>query len=106
MPEAVTNPLAVKFANEQVRRIADTYGRTLFDTDKVLALWRAHGLAELIPNDDSLIADGAGSDGRRAITGADLHGMIGLLQTVEGLGIANGGASKALILRIAVNPAG
>jgi len=100
----ITNPQAVKFCNEQARRIADAYAGMYYFAKSVGDVWTAQGISALIPNDASVIIDGSVQDGRATITGAMVNGLVstlaGLVNDLE----ANSKLKLNGLLKIAVSP--
>lgn len=103
MPD-ITNPQAVRFANEVIRPLADAYAQLYFRTQAVAAEWVAQNIGGIIPNTADTIIDGSAQDGRAQITGADVNLFAG--QAVAFLADADANAKLKLktMLRIAVNP--
>jgi len=100
----IVNPQAVKFSNEQARRIADAYTGMYYFAKSVGDIWTAQGISTLILNDASVIVDGSAIDGRATITGAMVNGLIsnlaGLVSDLE----ANSKLKLNGLLKIAVSP--
>jgi hypothetical protein len=99
----ITNPQAVRFCNERVRLAADKFAQLYNWCIAVRNEWTAQDIASLIPNDASAIIDGAQTDGRPLITGADVHTIKD--RVVELIGLLEANTSEKLneILRVAVN---
>jgi len=72
----ITNPEAVRFCNERVRVVADRLAQAYTLAKQVQAEWFANSMAELLPNDGSLVIDGSATDGRHPITGANVTNII------------------------------
>ena len=100
---AITNPQAIRFANEEVRRIADLEAQLYFQTKAFLAEWNAQGIAALIPNNAEVLADGSDLDGRAAITGAKVNGLVGYLGARAADLEASNNTKLNVLLQIAVN---
>lgn len=99
----ITNPQAVRFCNERVRRAADRFAQLYYRCCVLRDEWTAQGMASLIPNDaGSEVIDGSQTDGRPIITGADVHNMKDRVLDLLNLLDADGGAKLAEILRVAV----
>jgi len=50
---------------------------TLYETaESVAAQWNAQGVSAIIPNDTTVIADGAATDGRPPMTNAQVNNII------------------------------
>jgi hypothetical protein len=101
---AVSNPAAVKFCNERVRVLADQIARVHTTITLFAGEFAAKGLADIIPNDaNEIILDGAESDGRTPINGADVYLMLTLANDL--LEMSTGPSSKmGTVLKVAVNP--
>lgn len=100
----ITDPQAVRFCNERVRLAADKFGQLYNWCVAVANEWAAQNIAGLIPNDTSPIIDGAQTDGRPLITGADVHTIKDRVAELISLLEASSNAKLNQILRVAVNP--
>lgn len=113
---AITNPVAIKFANEKVRVAADLLAQVDNFAASVLNEWTALGSTALVPNTADVLVDGAsvngvdgaGGDGRPVITGAKVNNIInrltGLRSTSATTGLAMGVAGvRDTVLQVAVN---
>lgn len=101
----ITDPSAVAFCNSTVRPIADQYGKLYYAIKLMVESFNAKGLNALIPNDPAaIVVDGAATDGRTQISGADVQIMIANMQAF----VASAEASTNLILnqtaKVWVNP--
>lgn len=103
MPD-ITNPQAVRFCNERVRQAADKFGQLYNWCVAVQNEWAAQGVSALIPDDDSPIIDGAQTDGRPLITGADVNTLAARVAEFTALLEADTHAKLNQILKVAVNP--
>ena len=108
---AINDPSAIKFSNENLRPLADTYAQFHKAAKEACFLWQAKGVNALIPNDPAVIVmDTAvasvqgGPDGRTIITGADLNALIGFAAGFVADNEANGNAKILLVGKVAVNP--
>lgn len=113
----ITSPVAIKFCNEKVRRLADMLAQVDAFALTVLNEWTALGGVALIPNTvGNIVADGAapngtdatGGDGRPVIDGAKVSNIInratGLRSTSATTGLAMGVAGvRDTVLQVAVN---
>jgi hypothetical protein len=72
----ITNVQAVKFCNEKVRPAADALGQAYETLRRLKMEWDATLMANLIPNDTTVIADGADTDGRKPITGQMVYNIL------------------------------
>lgn len=99
----ITNPQAIRFANEQIRTLADAYANLYFTCKRVGAAWTAQNIAALIPNNADVLIDGSAQDGRATITGAKVNGLVSagsaLIADLE----AASNAKLNVLLQIAVN---
>lgn len=100
---AITDTQAIKFANEQIRTLADAYANLYFTCKRVGAAWTAQGIGSLIPNTADVLVDGSAQDGRAQITGAKVNGLVNagaaLIADLE----ANSNLKLNVLLQIAVN---
>ena len=114
---AITDPVAIKFANEQIRVAADLLAQLDNFAAASLTRWTALGGTALIPNTSDVLVDGAsvngttsaGGDGRPVITGAKVNNIINRLteirSTVATTGLALGASGvRDTVLQVAVNP--
>lgn len=100
---AITHPQAIRFANEEVRRIADLEAQLYFAAKAFLAEWTAQGIAALIPNTAEVLTDGALQDGRAEINGAKVNGLVSYLTARAADLEASGNQKLNVLLQIAVN---
>jgi hypothetical protein len=102
----INNATAIKFANEQIRVLADKYAQLYYLSKMVSDIWTAQGMATLIPNTSDILEDGAPADGRAQITGAMVNGLLTNCQAL----ITDLEASTKLklngLLKVAVQPRG
>jgi hypothetical protein len=103
----ITDPNAIRFANEQIRTLCDRVP-TIYALLKQHALLFSDtpGLTASFPNDPTaIVQDGSPGDGRRPYSGADVQALeaavAGFVAQLE----ANDRALLKLALKIAVNPA-
>ena len=73
---ANTNPQAVDFSNTRIRPMADLLFTCYLTAKSIVNQWNAQGVATVIPNDSTVIADGAATDGRAQITDAQATAII------------------------------
>lgn len=94
-----SNPVLVKFSNEQLRRVADrieslrNFLNEQFDrdpktgdaiiTDGPVQQFIALDIASLINDPSAVIDDGSDKDGRASITGQDLIDVMNLAQKIQ-----------------------
>ncbi len=101
---AITDPAAIKFCNEEVRVLADRMMQLYYHTVIALDDFTSKGLGSLIPNDSTVVVDGAATDGRTQITGFDVNVVLSwagaFKQTME----ANTNLAKNQVGKVAVNP--
>jgi len=100
---AITNLVAIKFSNEQLRPMADLLGQTYHSAKKLLDTWAAIDGATLFPKTADVIEDGAAGDGRVVITGNMVNAIITNLQALVTDFEATGGVKLAAILKVGVN---
>ncbi len=101
---AINDPTAIKFSNERVRTAADVSAQGYYRAKSLIDQWTAQGLDVVIPNDATVMPDGADTDGRPVITGADIHGMVAILKSYVAMVEANSSAALTQILKVAVHP--
>lgn len=103
---ANTNVQAVTFANTRVRPMADELYRCYLMAKSLLSQWNSQNVAAVIPNDATLIADGAATDGRPPMTDAQATTIVTRCQDIvnwmEGsTAIAAGDGTKAVLNTVA-----
>ena len=80
----ITDPQAVRFANEKVRVLADLATRYYYAALAFANEWDANNIGAIIPSTPDVIVDGSATDGRTPITGANvnaLHGHLAMMIT-------------------------
>ncbi len=100
----ITNPQAVKFTNEQARPMADLYAQAYYALKSLSDVWDAQNIVTIIPNAPDVIIDGSASDGRAAITGAMVNGLVTNAKAFVADLEANSKLKLNGLLKIAVNP--
>lgn len=101
---AITNPQAVRFANQEVRTVADKAAAYYWQAKAFLAEWDANGLGSVIPNDATeLVVDGSAEDGRGPITGKDINNLKGHIETMVADLEANASLKLNILSKIEVN---
>lgn len=73
---ANTNAQAIAFANAKIRPMADELYSCYLSAKKINDLWLSQSVATVIPNDATLISDGAAVDGRPQMTDAQATAII------------------------------
>lgn len=82
---ANTTPQAVAFANGRARPLADLLISAYLSSKAFAQQWTAQGVASVIPNDATLIADGSATDGRTPITDGDINILLAQAQSIIAL---------------------
>lgn len=114
---AITNPVAIAFCNQKVRKIADLLAQADNLAAALINEWNALGGTTLIPNtvgnvvrDSASPTDdlGTGGDGRPIIDGAKVNNIItratNLRSTSATTGLAMGATGvRDTVLQVAVN---
>jgi hypothetical protein len=101
----ITDVNAVKFCNEQVRPSADRIMQFYWWCKGLQIQWTSQGLAAKIPNDATAqVIDGAATDGRTQITGADVITLLSNLQSLITSLEANSNLVLNQVAKLAVNP--
>jgi hypothetical protein len=101
---SITDVGAIKFCNEMIRPSADDAARAYTKAKSLVNRWNALGMANTIPNDSTLIDDGASTDGRPQITGAQVWGIVLMAQSVVTQWEANSNQVLNCVMSVAVNP--
>ena len=73
---ANTNPTAIAFSNDKARVMADCMATSYYTAKSIVNEWNANSISSIIPNDSTLIADCAATDGRNQVTGAQITNII------------------------------
>jgi len=99
---ANSNPQAVAFANQKIRPMADLLYSAYETARSVLQQWNSQSVSSVIPNDSTVIADGAATDGRPPMTNAQATNIItrctDIINWMEGsAAISAGDGSKAVL---------
>ena len=97
------NAADIKFINEKIRPAADVLVQLALGADDIVLLWNARGGNSVIPNDGTIVADGAPADGRQQITGAMVNNIINRLSEFSSDQHANTNAKLNTELAVAVN---
>lgn len=115
---AITDPRAIAFSNNEVRRFADLLSTTYYTALSMLNQWNSQDLAAIIPNTSAILADSAApdgtdatdGDGRPIVTGAQVTNMINRAQDVVNwmqgsstISAGSGGAVLTSVLGVKVN---
>lgn len=78
----INNPVAVKFANEQIRPTAEKLRSLKAEIDGMMTDWFG-GTSSLFPNDATALDDGREAEGVSRLTGADCVSLIVAAQAVQ-----------------------
>ena len=100
---AITNVQAVKFANEQVRIMADLMASNYYTAKSIVNSWNATSISSLITNTADNIVDGSAQDGRSPITGAQATNIITRAMEIISDYEANTNAKLNTVLAVKVN---
>ncbi len=101
---AITNPQAVRFANEEVRTVSDKAAAYYWQAKAFLTEWDANDLGAVIPNDAvEIVVDGSAEDGRGPITGEDINDLRTHIETMVADLEANANLKLNILLKIEVN---
>lgn len=103
MPD-ITNPEAVRVANQKIRPLADAFGQLYFLCKQMQAEYVAQDWASLFPDTADVVVDGSATDGRNQILSSDVRRVID--RTSEFITNLEATSSTKLnqILTVAVNP--
>lgn len=101
----ITSPQAISFCNTNIRPLADFLSKAYYLSKILNNSWTAQGMATLIPNDAlAQVMDGADSDGRPIIFGADVNAILTAANAVISNFEATSNARLNQLLKVAVNP--
>lgn len=98
-----SNAQAIAFVNNMARRYADAEAQAYNTARALNDFWNANAVSAVIPNDATIIADGAAADGRQIVTGAQITNIVTRAQEKIADYDAGGGAKKNTVLAVAVN---
>lgn len=73
---ANSNPQAITFTNTRARPMADLLYSAYLSAKSYIEQWNAGSVATVIPNDATIIADGAAVDGRPQVTDAQVTNIF------------------------------
>ena len=97
----ITNPEAVKFANEKIRVAANKLAEAYYLAKQVSQEWVANSMGDLIAYDNAdSIVDGSKTDGRHPISGAAASLIINRLDELIADYEASGAAKLNTILAV------
>ena len=100
----ITNPEAVRFANERLRVAADKLAQAYWFCKEVEREWYANNMGDIFPVADGPVVDGSATDGRHPIGGNEAALLITRCSELVADYEAGGNAKLNTILAIAVNP--
>jgi hypothetical protein len=109
---AITNPQAISFSDQRLRRAADKLAQAYYFAKIVKQEWDANSMSSLITNTSDVIRDGAspsddngtGGDGRHVVTGAEATAIVTRCNDFITDYEATNNAKLNTILAVAVNP--
>jgi len=99
MPNPITDPLVVTWANTRARTLADKICQLQYAMQAYVADYASAGLAAAVTADGptGTIQDGSATDGRTPVTGTDLQNLIaGVNQTVTAFATAITGVGSPI----------
>lgn len=73
---------SVVFVNTKARPLADKLSQAYWFAKSVLQQFNSTGLNTSITNDSSIVVDGAATDGRTIVTGADIQTLLSIAQEI------------------------
>lgn len=77
----ISNPEAIKFANEQVRPLCEQVRALVAKIGAMQTAWFA-GINTEFPNDTTALADNRDAEGASRLTGVDVNSAVGVLIAV------------------------
>lgn len=79
----ITDPEVIKFANEQIRPLAEEIRAIKARLAAMQIKWEG-GISSKVPNDGSILLDGRASQGVSVLTGSDINQEVGnMIGTAE-----------------------
>jgi hypothetical protein len=100
---AINDASAVRFANEQLRPMADELARTYYQAQRLLNNWFATQMGDKFPVDGGVVEDGSDVDGRTPITGNDVQLLMSRVSELVTDYEASSNAKLNTVLKPAVN---
>lgn len=100
---AVSDPEVLVFANSVARVMADLRVRDYNAAKRFKQEWDIRSLSTKIPNDATVVPDGAATDGRKQITGADLYNLYNRCSDIITDFEASANAKLNQLVRVSVN---
>lgn len=81
MADDITDKQIIKFCNEKIRSLANTFWEAHFRAQAVLEDYKVGSIEELLAKtpDDALVADGSESDGRTRLSAQDIRNVRAVL---------------------------
>lgn len=81
----ITDPEAIRFANEIARPLAEKARAFRAEVEGASTQWFA-GIDDKFPNDSTPVDDGREAEGVSRLTGADITNLISILVAMNGAG--------------------
>ena len=104
---AVADTNAINYSNTRIRALADRLAQAYNLAQAIIQEGTAKGIiagaTPSIPNDATLISDGAVQDGRTQIAGADVYATVAIAQQIITNFQATSNVKLNQILKVAVN---
>ncbi len=99
---AITNPLAIKFSNEDVRPLAERFARLYYSCKSFLDFWGTNNGDAVFPVSGGPVEDNSVVDGRTPINSDDVRALKAWAETyVSGLE-ANSDEKLAVVIKPSV----
>lgn len=98
-----SNAQAIAFVNNMARRYADAEAQAYNTAVALNAFWNANSVSAVVPNDATIILDGAATDGRQIVTGVGTTNIVTRAQEKLADYQANSNAKLNTVLALAVN---
>ena len=97
---AITNPEAIRYANEMIRPLSEQLRGVLFQLESLEEA--VQRIMPMIPNDATeIVEDGREAEGISRLTGADVHRLVNLRTAILQLVAPE---DKAAVLKACVRP--
>jgi hypothetical protein len=101
----ITNPQAIAFENTMGRAYAERMYGAYIAAKELVSIWNAQSLSAVIPNTSTdVFSDGAQTDGRPIVTGANMTNIITRAQELITDYEATSNAKLNTFLALAVTP--
>ena len=100
----ITDPQAVKFSNEELRKFADLLAGAYQQAKVIQIKWIAEGMGAKLPNAADEIQDGSAKDGRTVVYGSTANALKSVADQLVTLLEENANEDQITVVQYSVNP--